>query len=171
VKANRAKEVGESGPPTKLQLSKVPTVQEIATSTAAAIGLALSIYNTIQARRDKRPKLQVRVSFGAIAYGPELSNQKIFFEVGNPWDKPITLSSMSIPLPGKRSMAFLHLEGENEMPVLLTPGMSTRFWLNANELEAETIKAGIGYHGSFQVMARDGLGNEHLSKIVSFKPA
>jgi hypothetical protein len=148
----------------------MPTVQEIVTSNVAATGLGLSIYNTIQARRDTRPKLRVNVSFGFLTYGPELSDQKIFFEVGNPWDQSVTLASTCIPLPGKGSMAFLQLDGERQMPVVLTPGMSTRFWLNSAELEAETIKAGIGRHGKFQVMARDALGDEYLSNEVSFKP-
>lgn len=149
---------------------KMPIVQEIVTSAVAAIGLGLSIYNTIQARRDKRPKLRIHVSFGFLTYGPRLSDQKIFFEVGNAWDQSVTLASMCIPLPAKRSMAFFQLDGERQMPVVLTPGMSTRFWLNSDELEAETIKAGIGRHEEFRVMARDALGNEYLSNSVSFKP-
>jgi len=67
-------------------------------------------------------------------------------------------------------MAFLQLDGERPMPVLLTPGTSTRFWLNSNELEAETIRAGIRCHQKFRVMARDALGNEYLSNSISFKP-
>ena len=149
---------------------RMPTVLEIVTPAVAAIGLGLSIYNTIQARRDKRPKLRIHVSFGFLTYGPELSDQKILFEVGNAWDQPVTVASMCIPLQGKRSMAFLQLEGERQMPVVLTPGMSTRFWLNSDQLEAETIKAGIGRHEKFRVMARDALGNEYLSNSISFKP-
>jgi hypothetical protein len=148
----------------------MPSVQEIVTSAAAAIGLGLSIYNTIQARRDKRPKLRIHVSFGFLSHGPELSDQKILFEAGNARDQSITLASMCIPLSGKRSMAFLQLDGERPMPVLLTPGTSTRFWLNSNELEAETIRAGIRCHQKFRVMARDALGNEYLSNSISFKP-
>ena len=148
----------------------MPSVQEIVTSAAAAIGLGLSIYNTIQARRDKRPKLRIHVSFGFLSHGPELSDQKILFEAGNARDQSITLASMCIPLSGKRSMAFLQLDGERPMPVLLTPGTSTRFWLNSNELEAETIRAGIRRHQKFRVMARDALGNEYLSNSISFKP-
>jgi hypothetical protein len=56
------------------------------------------------------------------------------------------------------------------MPVVLTPGMSTQLWMDADELERETIKAGIGHHGKFRVMARDGLGNEYLSNTASFEP-
>ena len=74
----------------------MPSTQEIITSAAAAVGLGLSIYNTIQARRDKRPKLRVQVSFGFLGYGPELSDEKIFFEVGNSWEHPVTLASMCI---------------------------------------------------------------------------
>ena len=148
----------------------MPSVQEIVTSAAAAIGLGPSIYNTIQARRDKRPKLRIHVSFGFLSHGPELSDQKILFEAGNARDQSITLASMCIPLSGKRSMAFLQLDGERPMPVLLTPGTSTRFWLNSNELEAETIRAGIRCHQKFRVMARDALGNEYLSNSISFKP-
>ena len=148
----------------------MPSVQEIVTSAAAAIGLGLSIYNTIQARRDKRPKLRIHVSFGFLSHGPELSDQKILFEAGNARDQSITLASMCIPLSGKRSMAFLQLDGERPMTVLLTPGTSTRFWLNSNELEAETIRAGIRCHQKFRVMARDALGNEYLSNSISFKP-
>ena len=148
----------------------MPTIQEIVTSAVAATGLGLSIYNTIQARRDKRPRLRVHVSFGFLTFGPELSDQKIFFEVGNSWNQTITLASMCIPLPGKRSMVFFQVDGEHQMPVALAPGMSTRFWLNADQLETDTVKAGIGPHEKFQVMARDALGNEYLSNTVSFKP-
>jgi hypothetical protein len=142
----------------------------IVTVVVAALGLVLSIYNTIQARRDKRPRLRVHVSFGFFAFGSQLGDQKIVFNVGNPWHQTITLVRMCIPLTGKGSLAFFHLEGDNQMPVVLTPGMSTRFWLNSDELEADTIKAGIGHHKKFRVMAGDALGNEYLSNKVSFKP-
>lgn len=138
--------------------------------TVATVGLGLSVYNTIQARRDKRPALQVKVSFGFLVYGPELSDQKIFFEVGNAWNQSITLASLSIPLPDKQTMAFFRLDGDNQMPVVVSPGMSTRYWLDARQVEAETIKAGIPPHSTFRVMARDALGNEYLSNKVSFKP-
>ena len=36
--------------------------------------------------------------------------------------------------------------------------------------EAEAIKAGIGRHEKFRVMARDALGNQYLSNSISFKP-
>jgi hypothetical protein len=131
--------------------------------TVAAIGLGLSVYNTIQARRDKRPVLRIKVNFGFLVFGPELSDQKIFFEIGNAWNQSITLSSLCIPLPDKRTMAFFNLEGEKQMPVVLTPGMSTRYWLDSAQVEAETIGAGITRHSKFRVMARDTLGNEYLS--------
>lgn len=84
----------------------MPSVQEIITPAVAVLGLGLSIYNTMQARRDKRPKLRVNVSFGFLAFGPRLSDQKTFFEVGNGWNQPVTLASLCMPLPGKRSMAY-----------------------------------------------------------------
>ena len=148
----------------------MPSIQELVTPVVAALGLGLSVFNTIQARRDKRPKLRVRLSFGLIGYGPELSDQQVLIEVANAWDQPITLSSISIPLPDKCTMAFIELEGEKRMPVLLAPGTSTQFWRNSARLEAETIKAGIGQHSNFRVMARDALGNKYLSNRLSFKP-
>jgi len=148
----------------------MPTIQEIVTSAVAATGLGLSIYNTVQARRDKHPKLRVHVSFGFLTFGPELSDQKIFFEVGNPWNRTITLARMYVPLLDKRSVALFRLDGEHQMPVALTPGMSTRFWLNSDQFKAEIIKAGIGQEEKFRVMACDALQNEYRSNAVSFKP-
>jgi hypothetical protein len=142
----------------------------IVTVVVAALGLVLSIYNAIQARRDKRPRLRVHVSFGFLTFGPQLSDQKIFFEVGNPWHQTITLVRMCIPLPSKGSLAFFQLEGDRQMPVVLTPGTSARFWLNSDQLHAKTVEAGIGHHEKFQVLACDALGNEYLSNKVSFKP-
>lgn len=137
----------------------MPSVQEIITPAVAVLGLGLSIYNTMQARRDKRPKLRVNVSFGFLAFGPRLSDQKTFFEVGNGWNQPVTLASLCMPLPGKRSMAFPQLDGEMPMPVVLTPGQSTKFWMNSDDLEAETLQAGIGHRAKFRIIARDALGN------------
>jgi hypothetical protein len=142
----------------------------VVTVVVAAFGLILSIYNTIQARRDKRPRLRVHVSFGFFTFGSQLGDQKIIFNVGNPWHQTITLVRMFIPLPSKGSLAFFHLDGDSQMPVALAPGMSTRFWLNSDELEADIIKAGIGRNKKFRVMAGDALGNEYLSNKVSFKP-
>jgi hypothetical protein len=67
-------------------------------------------------------------------------------------------------------MAFLQLGGQNQMPVALAPGASTRFWLNAAQVETDTIQAGISRHQKFRVMARDALENEYLSNRISFKP-
>jgi hypothetical protein len=148
----------------------VPVINEFLTPVMAVAGLGLSIYNTVQARRDKHPRLKVHVSFGFLVYGPELSDQKIFFEVGNPWTQTVTVSSLVIPLPDRRTIVFPHLEGAQPMPVALNPGGSTRFGLNSDQLEADTIRAGIGPHEKFRVMARDAIGNEYLSNAVSFKP-
>ena len=52
-----------------------------------------------------------------IGVGPELSDQKVFFDVGNAWNQPITPADIKIPLPDKCSLVFLHLEGERELPV------------------------------------------------------
>ena len=154
----------------KQATSRMLTIEPIVTSTIAILGLGLSIYNTMQARRDKRPQLRVRVTFGFLTFGPQLSDEKIFFDVGNPWNQSITVVSLLIPLPDKRSIAFLELEGQNQMPVTLAPGISTQFWFNLDQLAAETFKAGINRHRKFRVMARDALGNEYLSNPVSLKP-
>lgn len=148
----------------------MPTIQEIITPAVAVLGLGLSIYNTIQARRDKRPKLRVQVSFGFLTVGPHLSDQKIFFEIGNGWSQSVTLASLCLPLPGNRSMAFIEIDGEKPMPVALAPGQSTRFWMNSDALEAGTFEAGLERHAKFRIMVRDALGNEYLSNKVSFKP-
>jgi hypothetical protein len=122
------------------------STQELFTLTLATIGAGLTIYNTIWARRDKRPALRIKVCFGCLGLGPKLSDLKVFFEIGNAWNQSITLAGLSIPLPGKRTLALVHLDGEKQMPVVLTPGVSTRYWLNADQLEAETIKAGTTPH-------------------------
>lgn len=57
------------------------------------------------------------------------------------------------------------------MPVVLTPGQSTKFWMNSDDLEAETLQAGIGHRAKFRIIARDALGNEYLSNRISFKPS
>jgi hypothetical protein len=151
-------------PPTMLRL------ELIITSAVAVTGLALSVYNTVQARQDKRPKLRVNVSFGFLTFGRELSDQKIIFEVGNPWNQNVTLASLLIPLPNKKSLIFFDLEGQNKMPHVLAPGTSTRFWIDSGQLEADTIKGGIRHHGKFEVVACDALGNKYRSNPISFKP-
>jgi hypothetical protein len=148
----------------------MPTIQEILTPVVASIGLGLSIYNTVQARKDKRPKLRVHIGFGCIGYGSELSDQKVLFDVGNGWNQTITLTSMCIPLPDKRQLALIRLEGEQQIPVALAPGSSTRFWFNADQLQAWTTSAGIRHDEKFRVMACDALGNEYLSNSISFEP-
>lgn len=146
------------------------TTPEVVTAVVAVIGLVLSVYNTVQARRDKRPKLKVRAYFGFVGLGPAVSDYKIFFDVGNGWNQTITLISICIPFPDKRSMAFPSLEGTQHMPVALSPGSSTLFWHSSDNLEGQMVKEGIGPHEKFRVMARDALGNEYLSNSVSFKP-
>jgi hypothetical protein len=142
---------------------------EIVTATVAVSGLLLSIYNTIQANRDKRPRLRVHLSFGFLTYGPQLSDQKVFIEVGNPWTASITVTSLHIPLPDKKSMVLLNLDGEKKMPVELLPGTSARLWIGAEELKTETIKASLPPPTKFKVIASDALGNHHSSNKVSFK--
>jgi len=68
-------------------------------------------------------------------------------------------------------LTFHPLEGDRQLPVPLGPGSSTRFWFDPNHLEAATVKAGIGRHEKFRMMAGDALGNEYLSNSISFKPA
>jgi hypothetical protein len=141
------------------------------TSLIAGMGLVLSIFNTIQAYRDRHPKLRVRLSFGFLTYDspPRLSDQKFIINADNPSPRNVTLVALSIPLPKKRSLALIHLDGQRQMPVDLGPGSSAQFWIDSDELESQTIKAGMKQHGKFRVIARDALGNEHRSSKKSLK--
>jgi hypothetical protein len=145
----------------------MPTIQEILTPAVAAIGLGLSIYNTVQARRDRRPKLKVHVARGAFT---GQADEQVIVEVGNGWSQPITLTSLCVPLPRKLELKFHRMNGDSQLPVVLTPGTSTRFWFDPSAFEAEVIKAGIGAHEKFRVLAGDALGNKYLSNRYSFKP-
>jgi hypothetical protein len=64
----------------------------------AALGLSLSVYNTVQARRDKHPRLKVHLAFGFVGFGSELSKCKVLIDVGNAGNQSITLASLCIPV-------------------------------------------------------------------------
>ena len=98
------------------------------------------------------------------------ADEQVIVEVGNGWSQPITLTSLCVPLPGKLELKFHRMNGDRQLPVVLTPGISTRFWFDPSAFEAEVIKAGIGAHEKFRVMAGDALGNKYLSNRYSFKP-
>ena len=112
------------------------------------------------------PSLRVKLAFGCLVDGPELSEQMLLFTVANPnYDRPVQLVSLHLPLKGVADLVFPYLDGERRMPCIVEPGTKFTFWVSLSAVE--TTLRSRNYTGPIHAVATDAPGNEHVSNSVN----
>ena len=141
----------------------------IVTAMVAVAGLILSIYNFYIRRQDKKPRLVAEISNGFLTFGPELSETMLIFEIANPGEIPVKISTVEIAWK-KKSLVFIGgIEGTRKFPFELEAGDSAKFWIPIKRV-ASSLKEEQGCIGSENIRAKfkSAVGNEYLSKKIKF---
>jgi hypothetical protein len=117
----------------------------------------------------RSPALSVNLSFGALTYDgpPYLSDQMLIFTVANPSERPIQLTGIRLPLTNTANMAFPHLGGEKQLPCMIEPGTSSKFWVDLSDVQMSVRSRGYASPLELHAVASDGLGNSYESNSVT----
>ena len=134
--------------------------------SGAGVSVAAAIFSSlIRGARRKSPGLTVKLAFGLLTAGPKISDQMILFTVANPSDRPVRLTSISIPLK-KETIVFPALIGERRLPCFAEPWDSVKFWIELAEVEGGLQRRNYKGVVKIRAIASDALGREYESNSI-----
>ena len=146
------------------------TWTDIITALVAAYGSILATYTAIARWREKRARINVKISLGFITQrstGP--SEPMVILSASNSGSKAITLSSWGLVLPNRTHLSFPYPLGSDvRFPHELSPETSCRVWVAAKET-ARVMRA-EGYSDKAKVVGfyRDQVDRTYKSKPFEF---
>jgi hypothetical protein len=138
------------------------------TVLVALYGALLSTYNAYVARKQSRHQIDVKITFGWLTYGPNLSDDMVMVGASNPGHRAVTLTSVGFLLPDGRQLALM-TEGSKPLPHHLSEGTSIQHWIPQHELIETLRKQRFSGPVKLRGFYNDAVGATHLSKPVSFK--
>jgi len=141
------------------------------TAIVAAYGAGLSTYKAWADRtRDKR-QIRVTISPGYLTHGPNLSGEMLILSASNPGHRPVTLTSVGLQLPDKRTMIIPAQEGTAQLPHELNEGNSVTHWMPTREVAAELRRAGFSRKVRLTAFYLDATDDRHWSESLLFDTA
>lgn len=140
---------------------------DIVTALVALYAAGLSTYNFIMERRDKRPSLNVRLSYGALTLSDH-GQIVLLFNVSNAGSQPITLTSIGVRLNDKRTLYMPQLSGTASLPIELQPGQGRLFWMLPHVVAQSLHEQGYNGEQKVRAVCTDATGREHFSKSWTF---
>lgn len=138
------------------------------TASVAIYGAALSSYVFVVQRLEKAKRVKVKISFGFLAFGSELSSNHLLLEAANNGHRTVTLSGWCIKTPKNEQIVMLGRNSEHAFPYEMADGKSVTCWLGVKE--AATALADKGYEGIVKLKAefRDSTGKRFRSDPLPF---
>ena len=139
----------------------------IVTALVAVIGLCLSIYNFYVDRRDKTPRLAVKLSGGMLARGPTTSPYMTLLEAANTGEKMVKITAVEILWRKQRLFFPRGITGTRTIPLELQPGDNVMFWSPPDELASDLRRNGGIGEEPIRACFRTAIGREFVSKQIS----
>ena len=135
------------------------------TALIAVLAFGLSLYNTIERRCEKRPRLDVS---GGVGLLPTVSDEVLYiFTVRNPGDRAITVSNIQIVAENGWKWAAPNMPGTHPMPCRLEPGESANYWLPLDVFQQELRQLDYEDDVSLTIRASEGLGNTYERELTT----
>jgi hypothetical protein len=144
------------------------SLADILTAAIAVIGLALSVYNFYVERRDKYPRLILKLTLESETV--DFSNDKIFlkwFVANDYWDKPISIRGLGISTEmGKFRALPIYAEDLRALtkPFELRPGESREFNVSQHWFIVALTQSGAKGRVKIKGAVLDGIKGLHISK-------
>ncbi len=130
--------------------------------------LILQLYRIRVEQTERRPRIKVELSPGAITQGPRKSGIMIILVAANVGSRAVTLQLPSLLLPNGRKLVLLQPGGNVSFPHELLPGRSCTLWEDMKELAQSLLKEGCSGETKIVCEFRDAVGNSHKSKPFAF---
>jgi len=143
---------------------------QIMIAIAAIWGAVLSTYTAIRSFSKEKPKIKVKLSYGFLAYGPDLSPQMLLLEAANVGRWTVTLSSCGLTLPSRITpfMTFIKPQSNKEFPCELSPGKNLLVWMEKSELSENLRSHRFRDTIKIRGVYKDAVGNSYTSKSLKF---
>lgn len=136
----------------------------------ALAGLAISIYNLIERRNDRKPKIKVRITTGYLSYQTHSSEFMLLINFANFGEKSIFVNSFYARYKKKMNLVFTKLDGIVKLPCEIESGRSVDYWYPYNDLILNLEKVGLKGKKRIKFVCTDVLGNEYKStKVIDIK--
>jgi hypothetical protein len=143
-------------------------LKDIVTTVAAFAGLLLGIYNVVERRHDKRPRLKVQLS---IAQAEEQDiNLKVTVqdvigvEIINSGERTLYLDMVQV-LIGPQSLVLTahRMIGKQTYPTEILPSQNTLYEVNMTDVALLFQDHGLSGNLPIRARVRDSLGNQYYS--------
>ena len=138
-------------------------VATILTAIVAVTGLFLSVYNFYVDRRDKIPRLAVKLYGGMHVHGQRIGPYMAFMEAANTGEKMVKITGIEIKWRNKTVFFPDGIGGDKTIPLELQPGDNAVFFYPAVDI-AIALKGhgGVGEE-TIRARFRTAIGSEFLS--------
>ena len=147
------------------------TLADGLTIIVSALALAFSIYNYIEARRSKKPQINVSFTSGVLIdrNSPQEDNvEYLGIDVRNPGQTKVNIRS--ITLRSKFGNAFpVQFIDNYEVPFLLSPGESKNLMIPKIALTNTLYRQYKAKQLRVRILARDALDNQYYSNALTLK--
>ena len=134
------------------------------TALVALAGLGLSIYNFILARRDRLPRLRVKLQNGFLTADRSLSDLMLIIEVANPATTRVTVTSVGIVFNTHLAVWPGRLPGTVAIPFDLDPGKNASFWTPLRNFAHSLYEEGYRRKVRLRARVSSAVGDEFTSR-------
>lgn len=133
------------------------------TVAVTVLGLGLSTYKVISAKRDRANKLKVSLKLAIAAVGPE--PETIFrLEAIHPRGRPVTVTGCGIVFPNGNSFIVPRPIGSVQLPHELKEGNHCVFLYSLRDVVRALQQEGFTGRIKLRAEFQDALGNDYRSK-------
>ena len=133
----------------------------------ATVAATVTVMKYLDARREKRRRITVRVTHGMPVNIPGVHDDLVLVEAANPGSQPVTLTSWGFLLRDGRTLVSMDArDGTVRLPYELPPGKNCMMWMVKPSLAMSLLER--GYQGTVDLIGFyiDALGVSHKSAEV-----
>ena len=145
----------------------VNDIATIITAIVAVTGLFLSVYNFYIDRRDKIPRLAVKLYGGVHTHGQRLGPYMAFMEAANIGEKMVKITGIEIKWRNMTVFFPDGIRGDKTIPFELQPGDNAVFFYPAVDIASALKGRGGGGEEKIRARFRTAVGREFVSDPIS----
>lgn len=133
------------------------------TAGVALYAGALSTYNLLVARRERRREVRVTLKWGVLGVEPEPMTA-LFLTAANPGHRSVTLAGCHLTLPNRKTFVMPWAQSTVKFPHDLQEGKNCTVWFPVGEVGRALVAEGFRGEVSVTAVFTDALDNAYTSR-------